>query len=141
LVLPEINRESVSEDSSNSNDKKEIEMFNVSDESDNNAIIIHDGQFKWGDPPEIPMSANEKATKKREKNLREGKNSISIPKESVKKNVISRETLKNISLKIEKHSLTLIIGSIGSGKSSILSALIGDIEKLSGDIKINGIYF
>ncbi|KAA6378290.1 MAG: hypothetical protein EZS28_026183, partial [Streblomastix strix] len=35
-------------------------------------------------------------------------------------------------------SLTMVIGAVGSGKSSIASALIGDIEKQSGTICIDG---
>jgi ABC-type oligopeptide transport system ATPase subunit len=32
----------------------------------------------------------------------------------------------------------MVIGEVGSGKSSIGSALIGDIERVSGEIKISG---
>lgn len=32
----------------------------------------------------------------------------------------------------------MVIGSVGSGKSSIGAALIGDIEKIEGEIRIRG---
>ncbi|KAA6371296.1 MAG: ABC transporter ATP-binding protein, partial [Streblomastix strix] len=54
----------------------------------------------------------------------------------IKKN--KQPTLKDITFKLPKGSLTMIIGSVGSGKSSIASALIGDIEKQSGTICIDG---
>jgi Fe-S cluster assembly ATPase SufC len=35
--------------------------------------------------------------------------------------------LKNLNLKIKKGEFVCIIGDVGSGKSSLLSALIGDL--------------
>lgn len=32
----------------------------------------------------------------------------------------------------------MVIGAVGSGKSSIGSILIGDIEKVEGDVKVRG---
>ncbi|KAA6380701.1 MAG: putative Multidrug resistance-associated protein [Streblomastix strix] len=49
-----------------------------------------------------------------------------------------RPTLKDISFQLPKGSLTMVIGTVGSGKSSICSALIGDIEKQSGEIYMSG---
>ncbi|KAA6365038.1 MAG: putative ABC transporter family protein, partial [Streblomastix strix] len=46
--------------------------------------------------------------------------------------------LYNINMSITKGSLTMIIGGSGSGKSSLGSAIIGDIEKQSGEVKCNG---
>ena len=40
-------------------------------------------------------------------------------------------TLKNIDLKVKKGELVFIVGKIGSGKSSLLSALIGDLLPVS----------
>ncbi|CAK9253360.1 unnamed protein product, partial [Sphagnum jensenii] len=47
-------------------------------------------------------------------------------------------TLKNISFEIKKKKLVAIVGRVGDGKSSILSALLGDMEKLKGSVNING---
>ena len=46
--------------------------------------------------------------------------------------------LNNINLRVKKGSLTAIVGSIGSGKSSLLSALLGEMEKSSGRVKLAG---
>lgn len=43
-------------------------------------------------------------------------------------------TLKNINLCVKNRSLTAIVGSVGAGKSSILSAVIGDMHKISGTV-------
>ena len=40
--------------------------------------------------------------------------------------------LRDINVKIEKNSLVAIVGSVGSGKSSFLSSLLGDMEIQSG---------
>ena len=45
-------------------------------------------------------------------------------------NAESRIALKNISCSIERGSLVAIIGSVGSGKSSLLSAILGEMEAL-----------
>lgn len=47
-------------------------------------------------------------------------------------------TLKNINLKVKKGNLTAIVGSVGSGKTSLISALLGEMEKLNGLVNIDG---
>mmetsp|Transcript_315 Transcript_315/g.262 ORF Transcript_315/g.262 Transcript_315/m.262 type:complete len:1379 (-) Transcript_315:315-4451(-) len=46
--------------------------------------------------------------------------------------------LKNLNLEVPKGELVAIIGRIGDGKSSLASALIGDMKKLEGDVHVNG---
>ena len=45
---------------------------------------------------------------------------------------IRQPNLRDINVKIEKNSLVAIVGSVGSGKSSFLSSLLGDMEIQSG---------
>jgi ATP-binding cassette subfamily C (CFTR/MRP) protein 1 len=47
-------------------------------------------------------------------------------------------TLENINLDIKRGSLVCIIGPVGSGKSSMLNAIFGYIQKTSGDIAVHG---
>lgn len=42
-------------------------------------------------------------------------------------------TLKNPSIQVKKGSFVCIIGEVGSGKSSLLSAIIGDMLHLHRD--------
>ncbi|KAF9167969.1 hypothetical protein DFQ26_002194 [Actinomortierella ambigua] len=49
-----------------------------------------------------------------------------------------KPTLKNINLSIEESSLTAIVGRVGQGKSSFLSAITGEMYKRSGTIKTFG---
>lgn len=47
-------------------------------------------------------------------------------------------TLSDISIKIPRGSLVAIVGSVGSGKSSFISSLLGEMEKLQGSVNTYG---
>lgn len=47
-------------------------------------------------------------------------------------------TLKNINLKVKKGNLTAIVGPVGSGKTSMISALLGEMEKIKGTVNVDG---
>lgn len=46
--------------------------------------------------------------------------------------------LKNINIIIKRGLSTAIVGPVGSGKSSLISAFLGEMEKLSGEINVDG---
>ncbi|XP_019762197.2 multidrug resistance-associated protein 1 [Dendroctonus ponderosae] len=43
-------------------------------------------------------------------------------------------TLRNINMKVAKNSLTAVVGAVGAGKSSLISALLGEMDKISGSV-------
>ncbi|XP_015793767.1 multidrug resistance-associated protein 1 isoform X1 [Tetranychus urticae] len=47
-------------------------------------------------------------------------------------------TLKDINLEVEKKKLVAVVGIVGSGKSSLLSALLGDLHKQHGFVNVYG---
>uniref|UniRef100_A0A8C5SK09 ABC-type glutathione-S-conjugate transporter n=1 Tax=Laticauda laticaudata TaxID=8630 RepID=A0A8C5SK09_LATLA len=47
-------------------------------------------------------------------------------------------TIKDITLEIAHGSLVAIVGSVGSGKSSLISAMLGEMENIKGHINIQG---
>ncbi|CAO3692121.1 unnamed protein product [Rhizopus stolonifer] len=49
-----------------------------------------------------------------------------------------RPVLKDIDLTIKKGDLTAVVGKVGSGKSSLISALLGDTVKTHGDVILRG---
>lgn len=49
----------------------------------------------------------------------------------------SSPTLKNINLRIKPGSLVAIVGQVGSGKSSLISAFLGELRKISGSVNVN----
>jgi len=46
--------------------------------------------------------------------------------------------LKDINIKVKPKSLVAIVGVVGSGKSSLVNAMIGEMIKLEGSVKYNG---
>lgn len=51
---------------------------------------------------------------------------------------VSNATLKDINLAIKKGSLVAVVGTVGSGKSSLLSALLNDMVKITGTGQVKG---
>jgi ATP-binding cassette subfamily C (CFTR/MRP) protein 1 len=50
----------------------------------------------------------------------------------------SMDTLRHLNLEIAQGELVGIVGIVGSGKSSLLSALLGEMQKRSGIVKVRG---
>lgn len=49
-----------------------------------------------------------------------------------------KPTLRDITFSAEPGSLTMVVGSVGSGKSSLLATLIRQIDRVSGTVKVGG---
>lgn len=49
-----------------------------------------------------------------------------------------QSTLKNINLRVRKGSLTAVVGPVGSGKTSLISSLLGEMDKIKGSVNIDG---
>ncbi|CAJ2647596.1 unnamed protein product [Trifolium pratense] len=50
----------------------------------------------------------------------------------------ARPTLSEINMKVEKGMRVTVCGTVGSGKSSFLSCILGEIPKLSGEVSVCG---
>ncbi|XP_050728628.1 multidrug resistance-associated protein 1-like isoform X5 [Eriocheir sinensis] len=46
--------------------------------------------------------------------------------------------LQNLNLTVEKGSLVAVVGTVGAGKSSLCSAILGEMEKQSGTLNVTG---
>lgn len=62
----------------------------------------------------------------------ESYNSLSGMTENAEDDGVAKITLRNISCHIPAGSLVAVVGSVGSGKSSFLSAILGEMEALEG---------
>lgn len=49
-----------------------------------------------------------------------------------------KHTLNNINLQIKAGELVAVVGHVGSGKSSLISACLGEMEKVRGSVEIKG---
>ncbi|KAJ4924429.1 hypothetical protein JOQ06_000669 [Pogonophryne albipinna] len=47
-------------------------------------------------------------------------------------------SLRNISITVKSHELLTVIGPVGAGKSSLLSAILGELPHDSGNLKVKG---
>ncbi|XP_021726872.1 ABC transporter C family member 14-like [Chenopodium quinoa] len=50
----------------------------------------------------------------------------------------TEKTLKGLNLQVKKGELAAIVGTVGSGKSSVLAAILGEMHKISGKVKLCG---
>lgn len=117
------------------------------------SIKIKDGSFSWIDPdgPEVKPVQDEKP--KKEKKKKEGEDdadvgasaasnkALSLARSQSSGSLTSTEsgskagggiTLQDLSCEIEAGSLVAVVGSVGSGKSSFLSAILGEMESIDG---------
>ncbi|KAF9207492.1 hypothetical protein BGZ49_000307 [Haplosporangium sp. Z 27] len=127
-------------------DETMIEYEAENGQEDGRAVIeIKDGVFAWC--PEHAPIETEKQKRYREKEeakkqkqaeamaLKAGK---PIPAKQQEAKVDYSPTLTNINLSVTKGSLTAIVGRVGQGKTSLLSALIGEMYKRQGTVRIRG---
>ncbi|XP_048240018.1 multidrug resistance-associated protein 1-like [Haliotis rufescens] len=47
-------------------------------------------------------------------------------------------TLSNIMLRVSEGSLVAVVGQVGSGKTSLISAILGDMDTVDGYVNVNG---
>ena len=67
------------------------------------------------------------------------KNAIEITKASFKWNASDEEPyLKSIDVQIKEKSLVAVVGTVGSGKSSLISAILGEMQLVDGNIALHG---
>ncbi|KAG0364270.1 ABC transporter type 1, transmembrane domain-containing protein [Gamsiella multidivaricata] len=108
-------------------------------------IEIKDGLFAW--EQEGPEIETEKEKKIREK--QEAKKHKQLVKEARKAGKPAPEkevpveknygpTLMDINIKVARGDLTAVVGRVGQGKSSLLNAIIGDMYRRQGSVKVYG---
>ncbi|KAF9146111.1 hypothetical protein BG015_011695 [Linnemannia schmuckeri] len=122
------------------------DMAGDSDEKSPVVIEIKDGVFAWC--KEQPDVETDKEKKKRIK--AEEKKQIEAETQALKagrpapprpqspEDIDRSPTLTDINLQVTKGSLTAVVGRVGQGKTSLLSAMIGDMYKRQGSIRICG---
>ncbi|ESN96344.1 hypothetical protein HELRODRAFT_189204 [Helobdella robusta] len=64
--------------------------------------------------------------------------SLVITDGSFKWSQVGPLVLSNINLRVQEPSLVAIVGQVGSGKSAILSAILGELHKVQGQVEVKG---
>ena len=106
------------------------------------AIEIEDGTFRWEvyHDPATGDKKSEIADKKpiNDTKAKSGSEKYEMQEKLEGSTSVPVDALKGINLKVKKGDLVVIIGPVGSGKSSLLGAILGEIKKVSGHVKVNG---
>lgn len=109
-------------------------------------VEITDGTFSWTAPDSKPDKASDEAPAK-QADASSGVTSADEPesgtvqddeKEDVEVEFSKddRPTLRDINFKCEPGSLTMVVGAVGSGKSSLLATLFQQITLQEGSVKV-----
>ncbi|KAJ3282252.1 Multidrug resistance-associated protein 9, partial [Blyttiomyces sp. JEL0837] len=119
--------------------------FHNSSENPTAALVVSNASFVW---PESRVVENDETVIKsksqwRKWRLKKERKERLVEKKNGDKSggVIvggSKIHLANVNLSIRRGTLTVIVGKVGSGKSSLLSAIIGDMTRTNGSVDIFG---
>ena len=96
------------------------------------AVEVENASFTWDGP--LPDEGKEGQGKK--KNRHSSKQASVSASNEVKEEVMFK--LRNIDLKIPRGQLVSIVGAVGSGKTSLIQGLIGDMRKAEGSVRFGG---
>lgn len=115
--------------------------YEINDHNNDNAISIKEGNFEW----EIFESKDDFENKSEEESttddhIAETINEAFNTTETSELEITARKLMKlrDINLDVKTGQFVVITGSIGSGKTSLLSAISGVMKCNSGSITING---
>lgn len=101
------------------------------------ALLIEDASFSW--EVETDLKGDKKTKGKNPPMTSIGigskKSAIEVEEEAPQE-IKTPITLEGINARVEKGSFTAIVGNVGAGKSSFLSALLGQIDKIKGKITV-----
>ncbi|CAM0907937.1 unnamed protein product [Alopecurus aequalis] len=97
--------------------------------SDGVVVEVHDGIFAW----------DVRGKKENEKDEEEDGDSEGDEDErNVEESPVLETVLKGINLEVPRGELAAVVGMVGSGKSSLLSCIMGEMDKVSGKVGVCG---
>lgn len=131
---------------------EEIKDDTRNDVKENNAVEIRDAEFTW--ERTATQESDEEPHEKRKskiavKHTKHGHKDAETPSKISSEGHHTIESastltegdpfkLQNINFSLNRNELIAVIGSVGSGKSSLMAALAGDMRKTRGEIAIGG---
>lgn len=121
-----------------------------STENEPASITITEGEFQWGsNGPPSNAAAEKKGSlskclpvrKKRPQPSGErggGERSVPDEGDDHSNTARRRSVLQDINIHMREGELTAIVGRVGSGKSSLIHAILGEMKKVNGDVSLSG---
>ncbi|CAG8600207.1 14336_t:CDS:10, partial [Dentiscutata heterogama] len=121
---------------------EELEYSPKIDFNDKFAIKVINGEFVWEGSPVSDKNAQRIPNDQFTESLSTYSfiSTDDVDDENIEHSPILTPQLRlsDINLTISRGTLVAIVGSVGSGKSSLLSALVGEMKKVSGEIIFGG---
>ncbi|GMF61674.1 unnamed protein product [Phytophthora fragariaefolia] len=102
-------------------------------------ISIRDASFEWPSTSQtevIVVTSERSESATAVKIEPEASNAESPAKKTATGNLAFK--LEGVNLEVERGSLVMIVGKVGSGKSSLLNAILGEMSRTSGILEIGG---
>ncbi|KAJ1270320.1 hypothetical protein BS78_06G045000 [Paspalum vaginatum] len=90
-------------------------------------VEVRDGVFAW-----------DMRGKKQSEGEDDGENGECEEEDDVQGTPVLETVLKGISVEVRRGELVAVVGTVGSGKSSLLSCIMGEMEKISGTVSVCG---
>ncbi|ORY64744.1 P-loop containing nucleoside triphosphate hydrolase protein [Leucosporidium creatinivorum] len=95
------------------------------DENAEHAVTVKHADFVW--ESSAPAAQDSKSKRK-------GDRAVKMPTETTESQLEAPSTLSDIDFTIPRGQLVCVVGPIGSGKSSLLQGLIGEMRKTRGEV-------
>eukprot|EP01029_Cantina_marsupialis_P002872 TRINITY_DN1275_c0_g1_i3.p1 TRINITY_DN1275_c0_g1~~TRINITY_DN1275_c0_g1_i3.p1 ORF type:complete len:1312 (+),score=504.07 TRINITY_DN1275_c0_g1_i3:63-3998(+) len=92
------------------------------------SVTIKNASFTWEPAEMAKIDGNKKTSKKTED--KEINTSSSMESDAF--------SFKNIDFNGKNNELVAVVGAVGCGKSSLISALLGEMQKTDGELKVSG---
>ncbi|OEL32798.1 ABC transporter C family member 14 [Dichanthelium oligosanthes] len=90
-------------------------------------VEVRDGIFAWD------MRGNEQ-----NEQGEDGDEDSGSEEKDVETTPVLETVLKGINMEVRRGELVAVVGTVGSGKSSLLSCIMGEMEKISGTVRVCG---
>ncbi|KAG0093570.1 Multidrug resistance-associated protein 1 [Podila epicladia] len=126
LLAEELQRSAVDQDDEEQHWHSR-QRFSISRQPASPAITIKNGEFSWRNKD---LSNNQPSTEETPLLLNNESSSTA--------NSEFKPTLHDINFSLKQGSLTAVVGRVGQGKSSLISALIGEMYRDQGSVQLEG---
>jgi ABC-type multidrug transport system fused ATPase/permease subunit len=102
------------------------------------SVDIDRGDFAWELPQDSTLSQKAPEQVRLIRQSDDEESSLVFESEDEFGETPYKLTLSKINLKVKQGQLVAVVGQVGAGKSSLLSAILGEMEKLQGRVTVRG---